>query len=434
MGVITGLNLNREHVEQQKATMCCFKFRSKRKPLGDRNNREASPDQKPKKDEDEPETVQSLLKRDENGRTVVHEAASNGDVKALRGYKNKGLDLNIADNDGVTPAHVAAENNRWNVLEVLHFLDANLNVKDVCSQTPAHYGAWHGYKDVIKTLNKFGIPLNVTDEDKKTPAHYAARQGHCGVLKALYQINPQLFSAKDNDGKSPLFYATGQAADMFCVRPGTSREDRRIDFQTARVPFGSTSSTALNAGYGSPRAGDRQRPLSTGRQYGHRSSGKSEDDYLLQMDRGSASPRRGSATPRNDASHTRPPRRCDSSRESPSRRVSPRMQREDYANHSVGGGSYRSLPPLKEQEFYPNDDWDRYNGQRDRRIDDRGGGSSPRRAGSAPRRKREQDGRSTTPQEARREYQAMRTPSSSRGPSSPRARDRYERESAGLRP
>lgn len=417
----------------------CFKSRSKKSPLAEKNGGgEGSPDKNPNKVEDEGENLQAVLKRDENGRTVVHEAAANGDVKAIRAYKNKGLDLNIPDNDGVTPAHVAAENNRWNVLEVLHFLDANLNVKDVCHQTPAHYGAWHGYKDVLKTLNKFNIPLNVTDEDQKTPAHYASRQGHCGVLKALYQINPQLFLAKDNDGKSPLYYATGQAAEMFYVRG--SQSDRRLDFQ-GRVPTGTT-----NGSYGSPRAGEvRSRAGSTGRM--KRSSKKSDEDIIgrspsMRSDsRGYTTPRgestylrpappaaRNSAksdedhrvdtsTPRSDITHLRPPvRRYDNGFESP-RRVSPRRQRYDDPGMNIGTNTYRSLPPLKEQEQY-NSDLDERSG-RERRIDFR--------AGSVPRRRREQEGRSTTPLGYGHGHsQLMRTPTngSSRSMGSPRARER----------
>lgn len=74
--------------------------------------------------------------QDSSGRTALHRAASNGDLRLVKCLINEGAYINMTDDKGWTPLHSAALRNRTDIAKLLINHGAFINPKDSIGDTP----------------------------------------------------------------------------------------------------------------------------------------------------------------------------------------------------------------------------------------------------------------------------------------------------------
>jgi hypothetical protein len=143
--------------------------------------------------------------KDENGWTLLHEAAYEGDTEMLEMLLAKGADVNIKNDAGLTPLYYAVQENNTTT-ELLLAKGADVEVRNVSGQTLLHTAAEAGNTDVVQMLLAKGADVNAKDKHNFTPLHLAAARGSSGVAEVLLANGAQV-NAKDKNGWTALSYA-----------------------------------------------------------------------------------------------------------------------------------------------------------------------------------------------------------------------------------
>ncbi len=146
--------------------------------------------------------------KDMYGNTLLHVAASMGDVELVELLLENGANPNAKNEYGETPLHRATN---AEVAKKLIRYGSYVNEKDRDGRTPLHYAAYHGRIDVVETLLE-NDALIITDKDGQTPLHLALLEKRTQVAKLLlkYGADPNV---KNKNGETPLHLAvrTGDA-------------------------------------------------------------------------------------------------------------------------------------------------------------------------------------------------------------------------------
>jgi len=112
-----------------------------------------------------------------------------------------------------TPLHCAVRSDSINTIQVLVQNGALVNVVDGEGLTPLHLAVRNGNSEIVKHLLDHGAVINVTE------GHYGANEMHIAAatgqkdIAALLIDNDIEIGAKDNEGKTPLYYATYHGFD-----------------------------------------------------------------------------------------------------------------------------------------------------------------------------------------------------------------------------
>ncbi|KAI1869896.1 uncharacterized protein JN550_005486 [Neoarthrinium moseri] len=149
---------------------------------------------------------------DDNGRTALSWAASNGQEGVVHLLIESGADLEVKDNDGQTPLSWVASNGQEGVVHLLIESGADLEVKDNDGQTPLSWAASYGQEGVVRLLIESGADLEAKDNDGQTPLSWAASNGQEGVVRLLIESGADL-EAKDNFGRTPLSWAASNGQE-----------------------------------------------------------------------------------------------------------------------------------------------------------------------------------------------------------------------------
>jgi len=111
---------------------------------------------------------------DNEGRTVLHMTAEEGQTSLVRLLLEHGVHINVdeRDRDGRTPLHVAAEKGNIGAAEALINNGADVNVKEsIFGYTPLHSAAWFGSEGIVRLL----LNTEKTDLKAKTRADHTAQ-------------------------------------------------------------------------------------------------------------------------------------------------------------------------------------------------------------------------------------------------------------------
>ncbi|XP_078347690.1 ankyrin repeat and SAM domain-containing protein 4B-like [Oculina patagonica] len=98
-------------------------------------------------------TKRDANRRDEDGMSPVHYAASCGNVEALRLLVGKGGEPNRPNHDGATAVHLAASCGQLNCLTFLTNFGANIWALDNDGRTPLEEAALHGRMECVRHLD-----------------------------------------------------------------------------------------------------------------------------------------------------------------------------------------------------------------------------------------------------------------------------------------
>ncbi|KAK2994259.1 hypothetical protein RJ640_013158 [Escallonia rubra] len=140
-------------------------------------------------------------KKDYDGRSPLHLAASRGYEDIVLFLIQEGVDINIPDNFGNTPLLEAIKSGHEKVVYILVKEGASLNIDDAGSFLCALVAK--GDSEFLKRILANGIDPNSKDYDHRTPLHVAASQGLFLMAKFLLEAGASVFS-KDRWGNTPL--------------------------------------------------------------------------------------------------------------------------------------------------------------------------------------------------------------------------------------
>jgi len=109
------------------------------------------------------------LKRQSDGRTLLHAAAQAGNLELATVLVHQYVDVDKIDKYGRTALHDAA---RWGETEVAQLLlenHANPSHQDIFGNTPLHVAAMAGHLDVVRVLLEEDLDLTIKNKNRQRP-------------------------------------------------------------------------------------------------------------------------------------------------------------------------------------------------------------------------------------------------------------------------
>ena len=183
---------------------------------------------------------------DEDGRTPLHHASSNGFVVAVELLLRTGANKNELDNNGRTPLFLAVANEHVDVVELLTHMRVDLDHSftatsqldgEVSHEPPLHHAADHGLLGMVQMLVRAGADPNKRFSDVVgktysgcTPLHRAAHNGHTDVVQALIDAGGGVDNVESRGGNTPVHLAASRGHLAVCkvlVESGQADLDRR---------------------------------------------------------------------------------------------------------------------------------------------------------------------------------------------------------------
>lgn len=164
------------------------------------------------------EIVRLLLKHganvnqvDQCGQSALMLAARQGQSEIVYLLVNCGASVNHNADDGCTALRVAASCGYSDVVSVLLDHGANVDQADDDQRTALRGAAWGGHGDIVLQLLQHGANPNCADKDGRTALIAASYMGHKKVVQILLD-NKADVNHTDNDGRTALSVAVLCAA------------------------------------------------------------------------------------------------------------------------------------------------------------------------------------------------------------------------------
>eukprot|EP00929_Paragymnodinium_shiwhaense_P046221 TRINITY_DN2352_c0_g1_i1.p1 TRINITY_DN2352_c0_g1~~TRINITY_DN2352_c0_g1_i1.p1 ORF type:complete len:272 (+),score=99.55 TRINITY_DN2352_c0_g1_i1:73-888(+) len=132
-----------------------------------------------------PGEVQATLKQIEEAPLNLHEAAKNGDLKAVNEYLAKKQPLDGQDHKGITPLGYAIGANRIAVVKLLLDNRANPFAVDSNGNSGLHYAAGYGRKELVEYLLKVGASATQMNAQGQTPMAVATTNRQTDIINLL---------------------------------------------------------------------------------------------------------------------------------------------------------------------------------------------------------------------------------------------------------
>eukprot|EP00398_MALV-I-01_sp_L67-1_P000573 gene573-463_t len=162
----------------------------------------------------EQNSEQIISLRDNDGYSILHWAALNGDVSACLQLLTHGAHVNVLAMNHQTPIMWACLKGHVAVVNALYTRGADLLQKDSLGanslilatqhrQTDrvVHWAAYFGHQLLLTFLSYFEVNFSLQDRDGMTPLHRAAASGHVDVCKWLVRhgSDPTVLNYKQQD-------------------------------------------------------------------------------------------------------------------------------------------------------------------------------------------------------------------------------------------
>ena len=140
----------------------------------------------------------------------VADAASRGDLEAVRGLLQRGVDVQTAQADGMTALHWAAMRSDAALAETLLYAGANLEAATrIGKHTPLHVASRTGRPGVVRVLLEAGADPHAATGSGATALHLAAQAGSAEAVAALLDHGADVDARERTWGQTPLMFAAG---------------------------------------------------------------------------------------------------------------------------------------------------------------------------------------------------------------------------------
>ena len=168
----------------------------------------------------------------------VHDAAADGNIKAVKQHIAAGTDVNANRGDGWTPLHSATHRatgeGHKEIVQLLIAKGADVNAKRHIGRAPLHHAANNGHMEVVELLIAKDVDVNAKDDHGWTPLLLATNKEIAELLIA----NGADVNAKDIDGMTPLGFTThpdnpnknkAEIADLLRKHGGKTGEELKAE-------------------------------------------------------------------------------------------------------------------------------------------------------------------------------------------------------------
>jgi ankyrin repeat protein len=172
-----------------------------------------------------------------HGETILHVAASAGNVGAARLLRKHVDDINQADGYGVTPLDVAISLGRRDY--VAYLIDAGAMKREEAATLPLINALKSRHKDIARILIESGIGIGEHNDIGVTPLHIAANLGYEHIVRALVDRGENINAEEVSGGTTPLFAAVfgGHLAVVeFLLEKGAAVNHVTKEHNTALIP------------------------------------------------------------------------------------------------------------------------------------------------------------------------------------------------------
>ena len=139
--------------------------------------------------------------------TLLHLAASAGNLEIVQILQGKGADVNSKDANGQTPLHKAAEQGHIPVIKFLIGHRADVDIEDSKGKTALNWAARNGNLEAVQLLIGRSSHAKRKDHKGKTPMHEAVKFHNMDVARFLTEKNPKCAKCKDHNNVTPLHKA-----------------------------------------------------------------------------------------------------------------------------------------------------------------------------------------------------------------------------------
>jgi ankyrin repeat protein len=150
---------------------------------------------------------ESMLNQlDGNGRTLLMNAAYQGNSNFVNMLVSRGADLEVIDKNGQTALNLAARQGNADIVAVLLRSCANVDHTDNDGWTALRSAAWGGHTEVVGLLLEAGAQVDHADSDQRTALRAAAWGGHDEIVIQLLEHGADV-NKIDNEGRTALIAA-----------------------------------------------------------------------------------------------------------------------------------------------------------------------------------------------------------------------------------
>merc|ERR1719229_1326115 len=132
-----------------------------------------------------PSELQPVLQKIDDTPLTIHEAAKNGDLKAVQEFLSKQKTLDAQDQKGITPLGYAIGANRIAVVKLLLDNRANPFAVDASGNSGLHYAAGYGRKELVEYQLKTGASVAQANSQGRRPLDVATQNRHEAVVQVL---------------------------------------------------------------------------------------------------------------------------------------------------------------------------------------------------------------------------------------------------------
>ena len=139
--------------------------------------------------------------------TLLHCAASAGNLEIVQILQGKGADVNSKDINGQTPLHKAAQQGHIPVIKFLIGHRADIDIEDSKGKTALNWAARKGDLEAVQLLIGRSSHAKRKDHKGKTPMHDAVKFNNIEVARFLIEKNPKCAKCKDHKSVTPLHKA-----------------------------------------------------------------------------------------------------------------------------------------------------------------------------------------------------------------------------------
>jgi ankyrin repeat protein len=122
---------------------------------------------------------------DEESRTALHYAASNGNTALIAILIKAGAKLDVADPLGDTPLHLAANRDRTEAGQLLLAAGARVDPQNHDGRTPLMIAASRGDTQLVLALLAKGASTKITDYTGRNALAWAEEGRHAAAIAAL---------------------------------------------------------------------------------------------------------------------------------------------------------------------------------------------------------------------------------------------------------
>ena len=154
---------------------------------------------------------------DGSSETLVHKAASIGDVDVLKVLLHRQFDLEVRRTDGRTALHVAAANDHGTIVNILLEAGADPHAATFDGRNAVQFAVGNKNFSLIATLVKHGSDIDTPNRDGLTPLHIAAMNNDAPFIHTLLNNGADLAKRTPQGGTALDLALEGYSEDSIAA-------------------------------------------------------------------------------------------------------------------------------------------------------------------------------------------------------------------------